>query len=146
MIYLSQVSQNRELHIFAIELVVIMLYSISLMTLMILAAGTGLQVQVVASNSSSITKPPFYTKPSPLTLSCEVKGNSSGLYYNWTSTCLGSYFVSGKESDQVSTDSLELKDSGVHTCTACDDSGNCDSDSIPINVIGKFIVIPLVMS
>ena len=117
----------------------------TLMTLIILAAGTGLQVQVVTSNSSSITRPPFYTKSSPLTLSCEVKGNSSGLHYNWTSNCLGGCFVSGKESDQVSTDSLELKDSGVHTCTACDDSGNCDSDSIPINVIGKFIIIPQVI-
>lgn len=82
---------------------------------------------------------PNYRAASALTLSCEVMNadNTAEFRYVWTTTCTRGCFVLGEISVNVSTTSLHSYDSGVHTCTVCDNLVCVGSANITINVVGK---------
>ena len=59
---------------------------------------------------------PYYCTASPLSLTCEVEGVSGeGVFYEWTSTCVGNCFAARQTSKTVRTQYLHSYDSGVDT-------------------------------
>ena len=111
---------------------------------MVISAGDGrsLLVSVVAEYdppSSFTFEPPSYRAASALNLTCQVEGNHSGLFYEWTSTCLGNCFTqlgfAGGRS--VSTPYLRSYDTGVHTCMVYDSVGCTGKANITVNVVGE---------
>ena len=89
--------------------------------------------------SSFTFEPPFYRAASALTLSCEVEGaeDTSGLFYEWTSTCSGNCFTRGGTAGRVSTPYLHSYDTGVHTCMVYDTLGCTGNANITVNVVGE---------
>ena len=100
-----------------------------------------LEMKVIASNSlPGSFEPPFYRAGSPLTLICNVEGaeeDSSGLLYEWRSTCKGNCFVRSGHTKSVSTRYLHSYDSGVHTCVVYDRGGCTGNASTTVNVTGE---------
>ena len=82
---------------------------------------------------------PFYQAGSALTLTCMVDGPvAEGVFFEWSSDCKGAAcFGIGSPSQFISTDYLESKDSGTHTCTVHDALGCSGNASIAINVVGE---------
>ena len=84
-------------------------------------------------------EPPFYRAGSSLTLICNVEGaeeDSSGLLYEWRSTCKGNCFVRSGHTKSVSTRYLHSYDSGEHTCVVYDRGGCTGNASTTVNVTG----------
>ena len=60
-------------------------------------------------------------------------------YFQWSSTCTGSYFVLQTPKDNVVEKTiLHAADSGSHTCTVTDDVGNTGNATVVVTVTGKF--------
>ena len=112
------------------------------LTLSIAAGHEGLQVSIVAESPPSSS--PLYYVGFPLTLTCAARGgsSSSSVQYKWTSSCTGNCFLKERDvnSKNISTNSLQLSDSGVYTCTVCDNRTGCENTTIAITVTGEEIV------
>ncbi len=104
--------------------------------------GKALKVKIMAQYSPPLSftlAPPSYRAASALTLTCEVEGveDTVGLFYEWSSTCVGTCFTRGGVSKNVSTPYLHSYDTGVHTCMVYDVLGCTGSANITISVVGK---------
>ena len=79
--------------------------------------------------------PPNYRAASSVTLRCRTEGASGSVRYRWSSTC-SSCFASSSYSSSVSQSILKSRDSGTHTCTTTDSTGNTGSNSTQMNIVG----------
>ena len=101
-------------------------------------------MMIVANYSPPLSfsfKSPSYRAGSSLILSCVVEGvgdDDTGLFYEWTSICMGNCFSRGGILRTVSSRYLHSYDQGVHTCVVHDRGGCSGNASITVNVVGMF--------
>lgn len=77
-----------------------------------------------------------YQVGSSLTLTCQAQGGHAPVTYNWNSTCVGLCFVLQETVNNITKNALHSIDSGNHTCSATDYTGQSGSNTIPITVSG----------
>ena len=82
--------------------------------------------------------PPNYRAASTVTLRCSTEGASGSVSYRWSSTCRSNCFASSSTSFSITENILRSRDSGYHTCTATDSTGNTGSDRIQMNIVGNY--------
>ena len=76
-----------------------------------------------------------------LSLSCQASGGTGVYSYQWSSSCMGGCFLSGRNviTPTITRDAARSADSGFYTCTVTDNAGNNGSDSTEIEVTGIFL-------
>ena len=80
----------------------------------------------------------IYSAATYLSLECRVSDGIEGYSYQWSSDCTGDCFVASQNTSFISRSALHSTDSGNHTCLVVDSVGNMGSETILINVVGKY--------
>ena len=87
----------------------------------------------------TLPSPPYFRPATSVTLTCQVEQASEDVSYQWTSTNPKS-FVVNHTSSTVRKTILTSDDAGNHTCTATDSSGNSNSSTIKMQMIGENLI------
>jgi hypothetical protein len=76
-----------------------------------------------------------------LSLTCQASGGTGIYTYQWSSTCASGCFLDSVNvlTRMVMRDAARATDSGDYTCVATDNAGNSGTNSIEIQVVGKFL-------
>ena len=80
----------------------------------------------------AVLGPNEYRAASNLFLTCQVEGATGTVNYTWDTT-----MPQGSGAHRF-TYVLSSANTGTHTCTAMDENGSMGSDSVEVNVVGKF--------
>ena len=73
----------------------------------------------------------------PVNVNCIAVGGSGAVRFQWSSTCRSCPFQSAA-SQTISRAAVHSGDTGIHTCTAVDGTGNSGNGSITFNIVGMF--------
>ena len=95
-----------------------------------------------------IASPPLpsnglYQVGSSVSLVCQAQGGHSPLTYSWNSTCTGLCFVLGETASIIRRNAIHSIDSGNHTCSVTDYTGQAGSATVQITLSGNIFLFPL---
>lgn len=95
---------------------------------------------------SVISNPPtpgngVYQVGSSVSLTCQVRGGYPPLVYSWNSTCDGLCFVPGETAAVIGTNALHSIDSGNHTCSVMDYTGQTGNAVVQITLSGIDLMV-----
>lgn len=83
-----------------------------------------------------------YPVGSSIDLTCQVQGGYPPLMYTWNSTCTGGFcFVVGETTGMIRQSALHSIDSGSHTCSVTDYTGQTGNSTVQFNLTGIGMII-----
>ena len=77
----------------------------------------------------------YWTASGPVDVTCIAVGGSGAVRFQWSSTCRSCLFQPAA-SQTITRAAVHSGDTGIHTCTAVDGTGNSGNGSITFNIVG----------